>query len=475
MKTKELVCWCNCITTLVAVSFLGTLVGFIWSRSTAHHWTNGNNNAKMAPKTAEYYKFLRGQILSESGFDRSLTIALDDPRSYEWKALQWMFAHDAEVDASSPVLQRFALVAAFLSLDVDVTATIHECDWVAVQCNDQRQITSMNFPPRSLTGGTIPSVMTFLSGLEVLDMTDQGLKGRLPSPHSWPRLRELKLGGNRLTSVFNTAVPAKDNTTTLSSWPIHIETIDLRGNDLTETIGAPVASWTKLRYLDLSGNSRLSSSTLLDELHWRTIEHLNIAETNITGRLPANVDYSALQVLAAGSAPLTGLLPESLGDASNLRILLLGRTLASNLTGTLPESYGRLTQLEELSITNTDVTGTLPSAWGSLTKLRSLDLSDNPSVIGAIPDAWRNLTSLEIVSFVNTGVSGTVPSSVISQWTELRSLSLHRSGLSGIVPPEICDELPHLTEITANCKGDVPDVDCPCCTFCLSRDENTNS
>jgi hypothetical protein len=467
MKANNvLLCQCGCLTAFVALVFLGTLTGFIWTRTTSQHWTNSgisnnNNVASSSKMTAEYYKFLRGQILSESGFDRSLSIALDDPRSYEWQALQWLFAHDDPEEVATveavPVLQRFAIVTAFLSLDIDI-ATDHECDWETVQRNDQRQIISMDFSPRSLTGGTIPSVMTYLSSLEVLDVTDQGLQGRLPSPHGWTNLRELKLGGNKLTSFFNIALPP--NTT----WPIHIEMIDLRGNDLVETIGtsssSPVASWTKLRHLDLHGNTRLASSTLLSDLHWSTIEYLDIADTNISGSLPTNADYTPLQTLVAGHAPLTGSLPDRLADASSLRILQLGQTTASRLTGTL-----------ELSITsNDDITGTLPSSWGGLSKLEALDLYENPKLQGSIPDSWRAMTSLKIVRLVDTGLTGTIPSS-LSQWTNLQSLSLHRTALNGSVPAAIC-ALRNLTAVTADCGGAVPDVVCTCCNFCFRRENN---
>lgn len=437
-KARQLECIFSGLTLLVLVIFVGALWVFLRDRI---RW----DDEPLLLSTRARYSQLYTNLSQES---KDLKNRLDDSTSYEWKALQWMLRHDRT--RSQYLLQRHALVTIWLSFDIELAPT-HECDWTPIVLCDREVVVSLNMTRRSMAG-TIPSALRFLSHLQLLDLSHQNLKGRLPSIHDWKALRELRLAHNHLTSVG-------------ASLPISLEVLDGSHNDLHQI---SVGSLERLKHLDLGRNSHLSSESLLDELYWNTVEYLNIAETNISGKLPEGADYSSLQVLAAGYTPLVGTLPERLADASNLRILQLGITVSSKLVGTLPERYRRLTQLEQLSIVRTQISGTLPARWGQkMTSLRALDLYENPGLIGSIPDEWRGMTSLQVVRFVDTGLSGSLPS-FFSDWNQLQSLSLHRTTLSGNMSEDIC-ELPLLTRLTANCGGDNAEVHCTCCTFCWRR------
>ena len=86
---------------------------------------------------------------------------------------------------------------------------------------------------------------------------------------------------------------------------------------------------------------------------------------------------------------LTGSLPESLGNLTNLVKL----RLQDKLLGSLPESLGNLTNLVELDLRYNELTGAIPESLGNLTNLVNLNLRYN-NLSGPIPESLTNLTNL---------------------------------------------------------------------------------
>ena len=75
---------------------------------------------------------------------------------------------------------------------------------------------------------------------------------------------------------------------------------------------------------------------------------------------------------------VSGTLPESIGQLSQLHELYLD----NNLLSTLPESIGQLSQLQELYLNNNQLS-TLLESIGRLSQLQQLDLSSNQ--LSALP------------------------------------------------------------------------------------------
>ena len=122
-----------------------------------------------------------------------------------------------------------------------------------------------------------------------------------------------------------------------------------------------------------------------DRTNWLSDAPLNLwygVETDRNGRVTG---------LDLGENNLTGPLPATLGNLTNLTQLHLGE---NNLTGPLPATLGNLTKLESLVLWLNSLTGPLPASWGNLTNLTQLHLGGN-SLTGPLPASWGNLTKLE--------------------------------------------------------------------------------
>ena len=87
---------------------------------------------------------------------------------------------------------------------------------------------------------------------------------------------------------------------------------------------------------------------------------------------------------------LTGTIPASLGDLSNLTALSLYR---NELTGSIPGELGGMTSLQYLYLSDNELTGTIPAALAGMTSLQHLYLSDN-ELTGTIPASLGDLSNL---------------------------------------------------------------------------------
>lgn len=107
-------------------------------------------------------------------------------------------------------------------------------------------------------------------------------------------------------------------------------------------------------------------------------------------------------------------------------------TPSQSLSGTLSPSIGNLTNLQIVLLQNNNITGPLPPELGRLSRLRTLDLSNN-FFTGEIPSSLGHLNSLQYMRLNNNSLSGAFPSS-LANMTQLQFLDLSYNNLSGPVP-----------------------------------------
>ncbi|XP_064939003.1 protein NSP-INTERACTING KINASE 1-like isoform X1 [Musa acuminata AAA Group] len=105
---------------------------------------------------------------------------------------------------------------------------------------------------------------------------------------------------------------------------------------------------------------------------------------------------------------------------------------SQNLSGTLSPSIGNLTNLEIILLQNNNISGPIPQEIGRLSKLRTLDLSSN-YFTGDIPTSITHLSSLQYLRLNNNSLSGEFPVS-LTNLTQLALLDLSYNNLSGPVP-----------------------------------------
>lgn len=102
---------------------------------------------------------------------------------------------------------------------------------------------------------------------------------------------------------------------------------------------------------------------------------------------------------------LTGELPSSLGNLSQLKVLELS---FNKLSGSLPSELGNLTELEVLALNGNFISGSIPSSIGELHNLKQLHLSSN-QLTGTLPPSINKLKELEVFNVFHNELSGKVP------------------------------------------------------------------
>lgn len=233
--------------------------------------------------------------------------------------------------------------------------------------------------PTDWYGVTVDS----LGRVQALDLTDNGLVGRIWGLHRLESLIDLKLGQNRLDNV---------SMETLGDLP-NLEVLDLSDNDLYGSIPGALGKLRRARVLDLSGNrlvgpippelGQLAALRVLDLSRMRQppaypSPGLNYAIPVELGRL------SSLEVLDLRGNRLRYSIPAELGSLSSLRELLLAD---NELSGNLPTELGELANLERLDLAaNRDLTGPLPLSLASLPELGELALDDTGLCAPRAPD-----------------------------------------------------------------------------------------
>lgn len=201
---------------------------------------------------------------------------------------------------------------------------------------DLTRLVHMDLSDNKFHGDTgVPRHFFEMPNLEVLDLTDNNIKGKLPE--NIPRnedLRFLFLHGNSLSGSIPTSI---QNLFSLNH-------LDLSQNKFTGSLPHGLGDLSSLVYMFLSIND-FEGGPIPDFLEKLTnLRDLSLKDTQRTGTIPTWIDaLSNLILLDLDGNALTGPVPPELGDLKDLSFLLLNR---NELTGTLPE---KLASLKDLS------------------------------------------------------------------------------------------------------------------------------
>ncbi|XP_065880015.1 protein NSP-INTERACTING KINASE 2 [Euphorbia lathyris] len=109
--------------------------------------------------------------------------------------------------------------------------------------------------------------------------------------------------------------------------------------------------------------------------------------------------------LGAPSQYLSGTLSPSIGNLTNLQLVLLQN---NNFSGHLPSEIGRLSKLKTLDLSNNFFTGEIPSTLSNLKNLQYLRLNNN-SLYGPIPPSLPNMSQLSFLDLSYNNLSAPVP------------------------------------------------------------------
>lgn len=184
----------------------------------------------------------------------------------------------------------------------------------------------------------IPRHFFEIPNLEVLDLTNNRIKGTLPEDIPEQKdLRFLFLHGNEL----NGTIPSS-----IRNLP-YVHHLDLSGNKFTGTIQEDLGRLSSLVYLFLANNDFDAGEVpeFLERL--TSLRDLSLKGTQRTGTIPTWIgSLRNLILLDLDRNSLEGSIPSHLGNLEKLNFLLLNR---NELSGTVPEEIGSIVELRKLS------------------------------------------------------------------------------------------------------------------------------
>ena len=351
------------------------------------------------------------------------------------KALNWILYNDTMnlQYNSSNLMQRYILMTFFHNLSGEdwfrndgFGTGQHECKWFGIGCSSKNNVKELKMENNNLRG-SMPTEIGLLSSLEGLFFLRNKIQGTIPSEiGQLSKLSFLKVTSNSLSG----AIPEEIGNCK------QLQDLSLSTNRLNGGIPTTLGNLKILQKLVLSSNM-LSGTIPSDIGKLKSLFALNLFDNGLTGKIPSQVEQmSFINTLDLGRNKLSGTISSTLMQFSAVNALRLDENLFS---GTIPSNIFQLSTIVDLYLSNNLFTGTIPSFIKSSSKASEINLSNN-EISGVIPDSFSNFTRLKKMDLTNTKLYGSMPTSICA----LSLLSLK-----------------------ADCKGDMPEISCSCCTECL--------
>ncbi|XP_047943725.1 receptor like protein 27-like [Salvia hispanica] len=285
-----------------------------------------------------------------------------------------------------------------------------------------------------------------VNDLELLDLSNNMIKGPVPSSFQFQNISSLSLFGNLFDGTFHlqkiqslSKLKRLDlsynnlsiNTTNLSSnfdgfpqlvilnlascnmyeFPYlgdqsSLLTLDLSNNH----IGGDIPSWiweTGRGYLNLSFNLL----TGLEKPHFVAIvEYLDLQSNKLLRPVLLfsiiTSPNSSDSVIFLGNNQLTGVIPTSICNAFLIRVLDLS---FNNLSGSIPSCLINKSFVSEvLNLRGNKISGVIPDQFPSKCSLETFDVSNN-NLGGKVPKSLINCKNLEVLNVGNNNLDGRFP------------------------------------------------------------------
>ncbi|TYG47695.1 hypothetical protein ES288_D11G361100v1 [Gossypium darwinii] len=261
-------------------------------------------------------------------------------------------------------------------------------------------------------GPKFPQWLKFQKKLSYLDISDAGISDFVPT---WflnlpTHFYYLNLSCNQLTGGISYL-----NVTT---------TIDLSSNRFTgplprvlSTLGLLILSNNSFSgsLFELVCNSSLTgmsalfidNNLLIGEIpdcwkYWEYFAYLNLANNNLTGKIPPSLGYTNPCLLNLRNNTMFGELPSTLQNSSRLLMLDLSE---NHFSGSVPAWIGdKLSKLVVLSLRSNNFDGHIPRKICDLQFLQILDLAHN-NISGVIPKCFNNLSAMVATNKTNNKLS----------------------------------------------------------------------
>ncbi|KAG8642907.1 hypothetical protein MANES_12G141100v8 [Manihot esculenta] len=160
----------------------------------------------------------------------------------------------------------------------------------------------VNFSGNKLIGGFLKAeVIALFRSLEVLDLSNNGISGKLPSFESMLHLRVLQLRNNQLFGAI-----AEE----LLNGSMPIEELDLSGNGISGGLPSDIGNLGSLKLLNLSNNG-LSGELPIELSKLAYLQYLDLSGNKFKGKIPDKLPSSLIGFNVSYN-DLSGTVPENL-------------------------------------------------------------------------------------------------------------------------------------------------------------------
>ncbi|PKU69812.1 Leucine-rich repeat receptor-like tyrosine-protein kinase [Dendrobium catenatum] len=386
------------------------------------------------------------------------------------------------------------------------TSNSNPCEWKGVSCSSSRVTglvlsgfgLSTSFSPRffellcdlsslqslDLSSNSFSIIPTSffsckgLSRLKYLNLSCNGLTGRLSNFSEFSALETLDLSFNNLKGVvgLNLNGLAQLKSLNLSSNLFNDNIPALKAmnqNSLTGSIPGDIGNLLKLQKLLLSSNElegslpvSLSKIKVLSRFAANQnkfngaippgitsyVQIFDLSYNNLNGTIPPDLLAPAsLQIVDLSANVLQGPIPSNF--SKNLYRLRLGKNL---LNGSIPSELGQLLNLTYLELNDNQLEGQIPQQLGNCKSLALLNLAKN-FLHGGLPVSLGRLNQLVIVQLKQNILTGKIPAE-FSNLANLSTLDLSQNSLTGAIPPAISSlsKLQVLNLENNNLNGSIP-------------------
>ncbi|XP_016648431.1 PREDICTED: receptor-like protein 12 [Prunus mume] len=237
--------------------------------------------------------------------------------------------------------------------------------------------------------GVIPGTFSEGNVLRNLNLNENQLEGSLPPTLLTCReLEVLDLGNNKIQDTFPNWLESLSK----------LQVLILRSNKFCGEIGIPETKFPfqKLRIMDLSYN-RFSG-----HLPTKYFEHLTAME---------NSQELGLKYMGEGYYQDTMAVTIKGFEIEMEKILTFFTTIDfsnNNFRGEISSVISKLKSLKGLNFSHNELTGPIPPSFGEMSNLEWLDLSSN-KLVGDIPEQLANLTSLSKFNVSKNQLVGPIP------------------------------------------------------------------
>ncbi|KAL3622597.1 LRR receptor-like serine/threonine-protein kinase hsl2 [Castilleja foliolosa] len=298
------------------------------------------------------------------------------------------------------------------------------CNWTGITCGPRlNHVVSVNLASLNIYG-PFPSDFCRIPTLRNLNLGDNFFDGQI-NPNSisiCSRLVSLNLSSN----LFISGLP---------DFPVpfpNLTILDLSSNNFSGEIPISYANLNRLKILSIAGN--LLNESIPGFLYNLTgLTQLILSHNPYRpSQLPKHIGrLTKLEQLVVSYSNLIGQIPDSIGNLVSIKNFDLAH---NNLQGKVPCSIGGMINVVKIELWGNQLSGELPDTFSNLSSLLRFDASGN-NLTGKIPVSLAGL-SLEAFAISDNFLEGEIPS-ILASNKMLYNLRLYNNSLSGLLPQSL--------------------------------------